>query len=85
MSISLDKDDYERLKNFIYHADIPPGEIELIERIRKAYVHLALELTNNLPESRSKSLALMSLEDSLMRAIQALAVATGTPQCDIVE
>lgn len=42
--------------------------------IREMYINISEILEQSLPESRSKSLALTHLEDSCMRAIQALAL-----------
>lgn len=60
---------------FYYH-QITPETSERMTAIRVAYIELAEKLMD-LPESRSRSLALTHLEDSCMRAIQSLAVAEG--------
>ena len=69
----------ERLKCLLSHSDIPQVSMDRMQAVRQAYVYLGIFLVENLPESRSKSLALTSLEDSLMRAIQSLAH-TGSPE-----
>lgn len=67
----------ERLKDFHYHT-VDPLTSNLMAETREAYYRLAVRLVSDLPESREKSLALTYLEDSLMRAIQSLAVRYGT-------
>jgi hypothetical protein len=81
MALILRKDLWERLQCLIYHKDIPPRTVESMGQIRQEYVDLAETLVGELPEGRSKRLALMHLEDSLMRAIQALAL-QGTPDVE---
>lgn len=49
-------------------------QIERMIHIRSQYIELADYLLNVLPEGRPKSLAKTHLEDSLMRAIQAVAL-----------
>ena len=80
MAIEIPKDHAERLKCFVYHSNIPLVSQTEMETVRQRYIDLAADLCDAIPECRSKSLALTYLEESLMRAIQALAL-TGIPDC----
>ena len=64
-----------RLRDFHYH-QVPEGTSNKMVVIREQYYALACLLLV-IPECREKSLALTHLEESLMRAIQALAVLEG--------
>ena len=71
--------DEERLKDlFSYVCDTETRTV--IAAVRLRYYTLAQSLLKELPESRERSLALTSLEDSCLRAIQCLAVSHGTRQ-----
>ncbi len=78
--IELPKEHKERLKCMMYHTNIPIVSLTEIETLRQRYVDLAVDILDSLPECRSKSLALTHLEESLTRAVQALAL-TGEPDC----
>lgn len=64
-------------ETFHYHKVTDEAAIKQIESVRSMFICLADVLEAQLPESRSKSLALTYLEDSLMRAIQTLALDGG--------
>jgi hypothetical protein len=67
-----------RLDTFLYHQ----VDIQLAEKmgqLRQNYYWLAQLVTALCPSGRSQSLALTALEESAMRAIQAIAM-QGTPQ-----
>ncbi len=82
MAAFCPKDHQERLKTLLYHKDIPPEIAEEMTRLRQLYVDLAVTILEDIPgETRSKSLALTHLEDSLFRTIQALAL-HGTPDVE---
>ena len=66
------------LEEFKYH-EVKEDTAKKIASIRFAFYELAMKLNSTLPESRSKSLSLTYLEDSSMRAIQALAISEGKP------
>lgn len=68
----------ERLRDFIYHT-VNKETAQKMAKLRHAYLALALYIVTDLPECREKSLALTHLEESSMRAIQALAVTYGEP------
>ena len=78
--IEIPKEHRERLKCMIYYSNIPTLSMTEMETVRQRYVDLAVDLLDALPEGRSKSLALTHLEESLTRAVQALAH-TGEPDC----
>lgn len=81
MAVILRKDLWERLRFLIYHKDLTPAQSETMGELRQRYINLAESLVDDLPAGRSQSLALTHLEDSLMRAIQALAL-QGTPDVE---
>lgn len=60
-------------KELYYHKVNSEIAAEMTD-IREMYINVSEVLEEALPESRSKSLALTYLEDSCMRAIQALAM-----------
>ena len=64
------------LEEFHYHKVSDDVATQMVI-VRRKYHILATYLNNTLSESRSKSLALTELENSLMRAIQALAISKG--------
>lgn len=68
----------QRLRDFQYH-QVSVGTAQKMADIRTYYYALAETLLLLLPTSHEQSLALTSLEESCMRAIQCLAVAEGTP------
>ena len=67
---------------FFYHRVESVIVQETMEHMRTAYKDLAGSLVRGLPDCRSKLLALTHLEDSLMRAIQALAIEHGEKVVD---
>lgn len=69
----------ERLTTFCYHTVDADGQKHMAD-IRRAYHDLAELVLCDLPECRSKSLAVTYLEDSLMRAVQAIAITEGEKQ-----
>lgn len=73
----------QRLECLFYHSHIPDDALQVMKKVRQEYVNLAMYLVKALPEGRSKSLALTYMEDSLMRAIQSMAL-TGEPECEKV-
>ena len=81
MPIKIAEEYMKPLECFIYHKDIPKGSMELMEVYRQIYVDLAVSIKVDLPEGRSKSLALTHLEESLTRCIQALAL-KGVPDVE---
>ncbi len=81
MAVILRADLWERLKGLIYHKDLSPRQVETMREIRQRYIDLAECLIDDLPGGRSQALAITHLEDSLMRAIQALAL-QGTPDVE---
>lgn len=66
-----------RLTTLLYHV-VPTDVAAKMAQVRENYYWLAELVVAVCPESRLKSLALTALEDSCMRAIQALAM-QGTP------
>jgi len=74
MSVRVSDEYVKRLECFVYHKDLSREIIESMERVRQGYVDLAELVCKLCPESRSKSLSLTYLEDSLMRSIQSLAL-----------
>ena len=68
-----------RLRDFQYHA-VDETSAKKMAAIRSSYYGLAEWLCEELPDSRERSLALTSLEESCMRAIQCLAVTEGVPR-----
>ena len=83
MAVHMAKDNYDRLKCFIYHKDISHETQMVMEEVRQSYIGLAQFLTTALSEGRSKSIALTHLEESEMRAIQSLAL-SGTPDVHFI-
>ncbi len=82
MAVILRADLWKRLESLIYHKDISSEMSERMCEVRQLYIDLAVWIIDEVPgETRSKSLALTHLEDSLMRTIQALAL-TGTPDVE---
>ena len=63
-----------------YYAVTDPASIQTMHDLRASYLALGADLLALLPESRAKSLAITELEYSLMRAMQALAMASGVKQ-----
>lgn len=63
----------ERLRDLCYH-QVSPDTTYTMAAVRMEYYALANTLLDWLPDSRERSLALTHLEDSLLRAIQCLAV-----------
>lgn len=63
----------ELLRDFCYH-QVSADTQYTMAAVRIEYYNLANTLLDWLPESRERSLALTHLEDSLMRAIQCLAI-----------
>ena len=74
MSIKVTESYVKRLECMIYYKNLDKGIQESMEKIRQSYIDLGELICNTCPESRSKSLALTYLEDSLMRSIQSLAL-----------
>ena len=68
----------QRLRDFIYHA-IDLGAPNIMDVVRGKYYALAQELLRTLSDCRERSLALTALEESLMRAMQCLAITYGQP------
>jgi len=58
----------------LYFHTVNPDIVTKMAEVRSAYIELGKMILAELPESRAKSLAKTHLEDSLMRAIQALAL-----------
>lgn len=77
-TVTVTQNEYERLKTMLYHV-VSPNVAQEMTRVRRQYLVLALDVLRSQSPSRSQSLALTALEDSLMRAIQSLAL-QGTPQ-----
>lgn len=77
-AITLTTAEFDRLRPLFYHG-VGPDTMNTMAALRREYVLLALNVLRGQAPSRSQSLALTHLEDSLMRAIQALAL-TGQPQ-----
>lgn len=73
-----------RLSSFVYHSGFTDDVVNQMESVRQSYINLASYLIDSLPECRSKSISLTHLEESCMRAIQALAL-QGEPVCEKVE
>jgi len=57
-----------------YHAITNTETSEAMETVRLEYLHVAQLVLDTCPQDRYRSLALTALEESLMRAIQSLAV-----------
>jgi hypothetical protein len=72
------QDEYEKIKTLLYHV-VPKHIQEDMVEIRVQYIQLALTVLRNTEYSRSQSIALTHLEESLMRTIQGMAM-RGTPQ-----
>lgn len=68
----------ERNQGFYFHS-VPQDSIvvSLMKDLRKQYIQLAISVEDLCENNRERSLALTYLEDSLMRAIQSLALAHG--------
>ena len=66
------------LEEFKYH-EVNKDTTRKMSYLRKLYYDLAYFISTTLPECRSKSLCLTELEQSSMRAIQALAISEGQP------
>jgi hypothetical protein len=82
MTVKLSAALQERLKAFLPHNNLPAPIRETIDQMRQHYVDLAAAIVLALPgESISKTLALTHLQDSLMRALQALEL-LGTPDVE---
>jgi hypothetical protein len=64
----------------LYHKVTDIGDIERMGYIREQYYKLYGMIKLNTPTGRSQALAITHLEDSLMRAIQAIAIEFGEPQ-----
>lgn len=62
------------LRDFVWH-DVDKGVSFRMSLVRQRYHDLAVYVMGDIPDSRERGLALTHLEESLMRAIQALAVA----------
>ena len=58
---------------FYYHRVTPEIALDMTD-FREMYINVAEVLDEHLPDGRAKSLALTYLEESLMRAIQSLAL-----------
>src|SRR5215510_12464400 len=65
--------EYERLKPLLYHV-VDEATQQRMAALRTEALGLAVGLLRASPPSRSQSLALTHLEDSLMRGIQSLAL-----------
>ncbi len=76
--------DYDSLKCFVYHSDLAEAVVKQMSDIRQMYINLGSVIVETVPNSRSRGLALAYLEDSLMRAIQALAL-SGKPVVDLFD
>ena len=70
----------ERFPELFYHKVTDQQTIAVMKEIRAWYIDLWATIDDLMPDCRSKSLARTALEDSLMRAIQALAVTRGELQ-----
>ena len=68
----------ELLRPFQYHT-VTLETIDRMTALRAEYYHLATVLVTMMPNSRERELALTHLQESQMRAIQALAMGEGTP------
>jgi hypothetical protein len=77
--VELPSKHLERLKTMVYHADMSQDTMFKMDTLRQHYIDLAVQITEYVPECRSKSNCLTHLEESLMRCIQALAM-QGEPQ-----
>lgn len=64
----------------LYHKVTDQAALERMEYVRENYYSLYEMIMLNIPDGRPRSLAITHLEDSLMRSIQALALAHGEPQ-----
>lgn len=70
--------DAQRLRDLIYHT-VDNSTANRMSVLRGQYYALGLQILAELPDCRERSLALTALEESSMRAIQALAVMSGEP------
>jgi hypothetical protein len=70
---------FDAYPGLLYHSVSDPECVRIMIRVRGAYIALAATVLELVPAGRSRSLAMTHLEDSLMRAIQALALEGGTP------
>lgn len=66
------------LMPLLYHT-VTPEQAQRMEQVRVSYLTTATVLHTFCPAGRSRGLALTELENSCMRAIQAIAM-EGTPQ-----
>lgn len=66
------------LRDMFYH-QVSQETTDKMTEVRRCYYELNVYIQTHCPVSRELSLAKTYLEDSLMRAIQALAVMEGTP------
>ena len=73
----ITQEEFDRIKVMLYHIVSTETQAEMQE-LRVMYLDLALSIIREQDKSRSQSLALTQLEESLMRAIQGLAL-KGTP------
>jgi hypothetical protein len=64
----------EKYPTLFYHNIANTEHIECMSEVRLAYLTLAGAVQVWCPDNRSRSLAMTYLEDSLMRAIQSIAV-----------
>lgn len=67
-------------KELLYHKITDTDAIDRMSVVREAYYNLYTIVVLNTLRNRSQSIALTHLEESLMRAIQAIAVEYGEPQ-----
>lgn len=58
----------------LYYHLVTPGTAAIMADLRHAYIGLADLVLQSTPPSREQSFALTHLEDSLMRAMQSLAI-----------
>ena len=77
-SLTLTSAEFERLCPLFYHT-VTSEQMLRMTSVRQQALALGLEILRNTPVSWAQSLALTALEETSMRAIQAIAL-EGTPQ-----
>ena len=76
--VEITQAEYEKLKPMIHHL-APQALMDEMAALRVQYLHLALAVLRGQGTSHSQALALIHLEDSLLSAMQGLAL-QGVPQ-----
>lgn len=77
--MALDLALHQKLRTMLYQKVSPAG-CERIAFVRKQYYNLGKIILECCPESRATSLAVTHLEESLLRAIQSIALVEGTAE-----